>query len=66
MLPEFRDPNASRLDLTSAAMSLGSVLALIFGLKQVAEGGMGTTAGLSIIAGAGAMFCGGSEGCPIR
>ncbi len=39
-------------------MSLGSVLALIYGLKQVAEGGMGTTAGLSIIAGAvlGAMF----------
>lgn len=58
LLPEFRDPNASRLDLTSAAMSLTSVLALIYGLKQVAEGGMGTTAGLSIIAGVifGAMF----------
>jgi len=51
LLPEFRDPNASGLNLTSAAMSLGSVLALIYGLKQVAEGSMGTTAGLSIIAG---------------
>src|SRR6266508_423584 len=33
VLPEVRDPNAGRLDLASAAMSLVAVLAVIFGLK---------------------------------
>src|SRR3990170_2199046 len=36
LLPEFRDPEAGRLDLTSAAMSLVGVLAVIYGLKQIA------------------------------
>jgi DHA2 family multidrug resistance protein-like MFS transporter len=35
-LPEYRDPEAGRLDLTSAALSLAAVLAVIFGLKQIA------------------------------
>jgi MFS transporter, DHA2 family, multidrug resistance protein len=39
LLPEFRDPEAGRLDLTSAAQSLVAVLLVIFGLKQIAEGG---------------------------
>ncbi len=39
LLPEFRDPDAGRLDLTSAAMSLVGVLAVIYGLKQTAENG---------------------------
>lgn len=39
VLPEYRDPNAGRLDLVSAAMSLVAVLAVIFGLKQVAQDG---------------------------
>jgi len=38
-LPEFRDPNAGRLDLTSAAMSITAVLLVIFGLKKIAEDG---------------------------
>src|SRR5215210_5340687 len=33
LLPEFRDPQAGRLDLLSAALSLVAVLAVIFGLK---------------------------------
>src|SRR4030095_16231243 len=37
LLPEFKDPGAGRLDLISAALSLGSVLSVIYGLKQVAE-----------------------------
>ena len=39
LLPEFRDPNAGRLDLPSAALSLVAVLAAIYGIKQIAEGG---------------------------
>ena len=39
LLPEYRDPAAGRLDLPSAALSLLAVLAVIYGLKRVAEGG---------------------------
>lgn len=44
LLPEYRDESAGRLDLTSAAMSLGAVLAVIYGLKQVAQSGVSATA----------------------
>lgn len=39
-LPEYRDPNAGRPDMPSAALSLASVLAVIFGLKQIAANGL--------------------------
>ena len=42
VLPEYRDPDAGRLDLVSAAMSLVAVLSVIFGLKQIAQDGIGT------------------------
>src|ERR687895_353243 len=51
LLPEFRDPEAGRLDLFSAALSLISVLAVIYGLKQIAQDGLGWSAMLSIVAG---------------
>jgi MFS transporter, DHA2 family, multidrug resistance protein len=38
-LPEFKDPAAGRLDLFSAALSISSVLLIIFGLKKIAEDG---------------------------
>jgi MFS transporter, DHA2 family, multidrug resistance protein len=41
VLPEYRDPNAGRLDLASAALSLLAVLAVVFGLKLVAQDGLG-------------------------
>ncbi len=41
LLPEFRDPAAGRLDLGSAALSLAAVLAVIYGLKQLAQDGLG-------------------------
>jgi DHA2 family multidrug resistance protein-like MFS transporter len=41
LLPEFRDPHAGRLDLPSAALSLVAVLAAIYGLKQLAQDGLG-------------------------
>jgi DHA2 family multidrug resistance protein-like MFS transporter len=41
ILPEYKDPNAKRLDLASVVMSLVAVLAIIFGLKQIAQDGVG-------------------------
>jgi DHA2 family multidrug resistance protein-like MFS transporter len=51
LLPEFRDPNARRFDLAGAALSLIAVLALIYGIKQIAEGGPGWLPMAAIIAG---------------
>jgi DHA2 family multidrug resistance protein-like MFS transporter len=39
LLPEFRDPRAGRLDLFSAGLSLVAVLAVIYGVKKIAESG---------------------------
>jgi DHA2 family multidrug resistance protein-like MFS transporter len=41
LLPEHRDPNPGKFDLLSAVMSLTAVLLIIYGLKQVAEDGLG-------------------------
>ena len=54
LLPEFRDPEAGRLDIASAALSLLSVLALIYGLKQIAAVGLDVRALASLVAGTGA------------
>jgi MFS transporter, DHA2 family, multidrug resistance protein len=51
LLPEYRDLAAGRPDLRSAALSLVAVLAVIFGLKQIAQDGPGWVPGLSILAG---------------
>ncbi len=51
LMPEFRDPHPGRLDLTSAALSLFSVLAVIFGVKVLAAEGLRVSA--IAIAGAG-------------
>jgi DHA2 family multidrug resistance protein-like MFS transporter len=58
VLPEYRDPEAGRLDLRSAAMSLAAVLAVIFGLKEIAQDGVGWPPVLAIMAGLvlGALF----------
>jgi DHA2 family multidrug resistance protein-like MFS transporter len=39
LLPEYKDPRAGRLDLVSAGMSIVAVLAVIYGIKSLAEGG---------------------------
>jgi DHA2 family multidrug resistance protein-like MFS transporter len=39
LLREFSDPNAGRMDIVSALQSITAVLAIIFGIKRVAEGG---------------------------
>ncbi|MRG44671.1 MFS transporter [Chitinophaga sp. SYP-B3965] len=51
LLPEFRDPNAGRLDLISAFLSLAAVLTIIFGLKKIAESGIDGLSLLSIAIG---------------
>jgi MFS family permease len=52
LLPEYRDPDAGRLDLASVALSLGAVLAAIYGIKQIAEHGPDVVPMLSIAVGA--------------
>ncbi len=58
LLPEFRDPEAGRPDLASAALSLAAVLPVIYGIKRIAEGGAAWLPLLCILAGlaAGAVF----------
>jgi DHA2 family multidrug resistance protein-like MFS transporter len=50
-LPEYRDPNAARLHVRSAAMSLLAILAMVYGLKQIAQDGISLIPVLSILAG---------------
>ncbi|SEK16387.1 MULTISPECIES: MFS transporter [unclassified Variovorax] len=58
LLPEYRDPDAARLDLASVALSLGAVLPVIYGVKQIAEHGLHPVALLSMVLGLvlGALF----------
>ncbi len=58
VLPEFRDPNAGRLDIPSAALSLVAVLAVVYGLKQMAQDGLGGVPIAAIVIGLvlGALF----------
>jgi MFS transporter, DHA2 family, multidrug resistance protein len=39
LLPEYRDTEAKKLDLTSVALSLAAVLPVVYGLKQLAQYG---------------------------
>lgn len=51
LLPEFRDPNAGRIDILSAALSLLAVLLVIYGLKRMAESGLGWLPVVSVVLG---------------
>jgi DHA2 family multidrug resistance protein-like MFS transporter len=51
ILPEYRDPEAGRLDPASAIMAVGAVLAVIFGLKQIAQEGPGLLAIGAVVVG---------------
>jgi DHA2 family multidrug resistance protein-like MFS transporter len=51
VLPEYRDPQAGRLDLGSAALSVAAVLAVIYGLKDIAQDGLRAVPVLVIMAG---------------
>jgi DHA2 family multidrug resistance protein-like MFS transporter len=58
LLPEFHDPQAGRLDLASALLSIGAVLSGVYGLKLIAQDGPSAVAALGIGAGLmlGALF----------
>ncbi|CAI6084182.1 MFS transporter [Cohnella sp. JJ-181] len=51
LLPEYRHPQAGRLDMMSVALSLGTILPVIYGLKEMAKYGLQTVPVLLILAG---------------
>ena len=51
LLPEFKDPNAGRLDILSAALSLLGILSVIYGIKRMAQDGVGAASLVSILIG---------------
>ncbi len=51
LLPEYKDPHAGKMDLLSTAQSIFAILAIIFGLKKLAENGWNVQAAISIVAG---------------
>jgi DHA2 family multidrug resistance protein-like MFS transporter len=51
LLPEYRDPDAGKLDLISVALSLGTILPIIYGCKELAKDGWGIVPVASIVAG---------------
>jgi DHA2 family multidrug resistance protein-like MFS transporter len=48
VLPEYRDPEARRLDLPSAVMAITAVLSVIYGLKEIALHGLAALPGGAI------------------
>ncbi|HET9452907.1 MAG TPA: MFS transporter [Gemmatimonadaceae bacterium] len=52
LLPEYKDPQAGLPDFPSALLSLGAVLAAIFGIKRIAADGLSAEAVATLILGA--------------
>jgi MFS transporter, DHA2 family, multidrug resistance protein len=50
-LPEYKDPNAGRLHIGSAVMSLLAILGVVFGLKEIVQNGLGPLAIAGIVGG---------------
>ncbi|MFI6324062.1 MFS transporter [Nonomuraea sp. NPDC050556] len=51
LLPEYRDPAAAKLDLASVALSLATILPVIYGLKEIARGGVQPVSLVAVVAG---------------
>lgn len=51
LLPESREPSPGRLDPLSAVMALAALLASVYGIKRIAEDGLGSPALAAILAG---------------
>ncbi|GLW09415.1 MFS transporter [Microtetraspora sp. NBRC 13810] len=51
LLPEYRDSSAGRLDLASVALSLGMILPVIYGIKEIAKDGVQLIPILAIVVG---------------
>ncbi|MEU8586952.1 MFS transporter [Streptomyces sp. NPDC048664] len=58
LLPEYRAPHAGRLDPVSAALSVLTVLPVVYAFKEIAQHGVRTASSLSLAAGLclGAVF----------
>lgn len=51
LVPEFRNPATGRFDLISAALSLGALLPVIYGIKEMARDGLSPVRVLAIVGG---------------
>ncbi|MEV6694605.1 MFS transporter [Micromonospora sp. NPDC051196] len=51
LLPEYRSPEGGRIDLVSVVLSLGTMLPIIYGLKELARNGWEALPALSLVAG---------------
>lgn len=58
LVPESRDENAARLDFTSVGLSLVAILAIIYGLKELARNGWAPVPAVACVVGVliGVMF----------
>ncbi|GEM32293.1 MFS transporter [Nocardia neocaledoniensis NBRC 108232] len=58
LLPEYKDPNPGKLDVLSAVLSLVSVMAVIYGIKELAKDGWALDAVAVLVGGLvlGAVF----------
>jgi DHA2 family multidrug resistance protein-like MFS transporter len=53
LLPEFRDPNAGRLDMLSSVLLLAAVLPMVYGIKKTVENGVGWPLVVAVVVGVG-------------
>jgi len=53
LLPEFKDEHAGKLDVSSALLSLGAILAVIYALKDIASHGLHISSAVLILLGMG-------------
>lgn len=53
LLPEYRNSKAGQIDLRSVALSLGTILLFVYGLKESVQHGVGPTSLVTIAAGIG-------------
>ncbi|NDL57206.1 MFS transporter [Phytoactinopolyspora mesophila] len=51
LLPEYRNPDAGRMDLPSVGLSLVAIIGLIYGIKELAKGGRVDVALATIVVG---------------
>ncbi len=51
LLPEYKSPSAGRLDLASVALSLGTILPVVYGLKEIAKQGLAVLPLIALVSG---------------
>ena len=56
LLPEYRDPQPGPFDVLSAALTLASILPIVFGIKEFAKDGVGISSVVPVVVGIGVGF----------